>query len=153
MSFSPQDDASSLLWFIFTTGHYKIKIHRSAIFQFSAGTESSKWRWNHPRDQGKQLILLSVSSCNSWRVHFFLFSFSVLKIINKTLLITEHLVISWSINVHVCIIQLNLNWYLLFIYYCKIAAESNSTITYFKNQPQQGERQHKTPLHKDNETI
>lgn len=74
--FSAQQ-TETLSWFLFTTGHSKIKIHRSVIFQFSAGTEPPKWRWNHHMDQGKQLILLSVNSCNSWRVHFFLHFLSV----------------------------------------------------------------------------
>lgn len=79
MSFPPEHDVNSLPWFIFTTIHYKTKTHRSVMFQFSAGTEPPQWRWNYPRDQGKELILLRANSCNSWRVHFCPFTFSVLK--------------------------------------------------------------------------
>lgn len=43
----------------------------------------SVFRWNHPRDRGKQLILWSVNSCNSWRVHFFPLTFSVKKSATK----------------------------------------------------------------------
>ena len=82
-------------------------------------------------DQEKQLILLIVNSCNSCRVHFFPSLFSMLKIINKTLLITEHLVISkyqYACLHHTTEFNLTLALYLLELENCCLVKLYNSLL-------------------------
>lgn len=117
------------------------------IFQLSVGTDKKPFvkprqikRSHGPREAANSC---SVSSCNCWRVHFF--SLVLFSTENRQQNIVDYQASGnlFSINMHVCIIQPNLIWYLLHIYYnWKIAAELSSAITYFKKQPQQGEKTH-----------